>query len=336
MKNLFKSLICFGMMMSSYAPKMDVRLQYFPENHAVRISDTYDIRSTQKNLAIEDSNRQEWVIRIRKKTIEFLSETSSSLKLEDLPDDEMNEILVPSVLSYLIGNNSLKMNYLNYDNNRKRVIDFFDQVPTDRKKTAEKEMLRWKERVQYEPINGLYQSMTFLNGFRGVTKDGLIAVFLTNIFDYVFPALFMYHSVVFFVGLVFHRHILYLFDLFGGKIANHFEFLVVPRWHLLPKNSFAFSIGNPFYVIFQKPKDIDFDAFNTYLPLMSLCVGADKDEKELSYVKQRIYSHTPNVKFKDFAESFKDDLRHNFKEIGLLLKEESPRGDQIDEEMIIA
>jgi hypothetical protein len=309
---------------------MDVRLQYFPENYAVRISDTYDIRSTQKNLAIEDSNRQEWVIRVRKRTIEFLSETSSSLKLEDLPDDQMNEILVPAVLSYLIGNNSLKMNYLNYDNNRKRVIDFFDQVPTDRKKIAEKEMLRWKERVQYEPINGLYQSMTFLNGFRGVTKDGLIAVFLTNIFDYVFPALFAYHSVVFMVGLIFHRHILYLFDLLNEKIADQCEFLVVPRWRLFQE----FSIGNPFYVIFQKPKDIDFDAFNTYLPIMSLCVGADKYEKELSYVKQPIYSHTPNMKFENFVKSFEQDLQYIFQEIILhALKEESPRADGMNEEI---
>jgi len=144
----------------------------------------------------------------------------------------------------------------------------------------------------------------------------------------------MYHSIVFFVGLVFHRHILYLFDLLGGKIADSCEFLLVPRWHLFVKNSFEFSIGNPFYVIFQKPKDIDFDAFNTYLPLMSLCVGADKDEKELSYVKQRIYSHTPNIKFEKFVESFKDDLKHVFEEIiPHVIKEESPRADEVDEEI---
>jgi hypothetical protein len=146
----------------------------------------------------------------------------------------------------------------------------------------------------------------------------------------------MYHSVVFFVGLVFHRHILYLFDLLNEKIARSCEFILVPRWHLLQEYNFAFSIGNPFYVIFQKPKDIDFDGFNTYLPLMSLCVGANKDVKQLDHVNRLIYSHTPNVKFKDFVEKFREDLEYIFQAVNLFPKDESPRADGMEEEIAVA
>jgi len=321
--------------MNSYAPNMDVRIQYFDENQGVRIIDAYDARSTQKNLSNEDANLKEWILEIDEENeiIKFSNAKKTSFEDSDFPSKKINETLVPAVLSYLIGNSKNEVNYLNYDKNRKRVIEFFDQVPTDRKKTAEKEMLRWKERVQYEPINGLYQSMTFLNGFRGVTKDGLIAVFLTSMFDYVFPSLFLYHSIVFFVGLIFHRHFLYLFDLLNEKIGDRFEFLVVPRWRLFQE----FSIGNPFYVIFQKPKDLDFDAFNTYLPLMSLCVGANEKKKELINVRRNIYSHTPSSTFEFIVRHFKEDLSCVFQEtktINFEIKNESPRADGIYEEIV--
>ncbi len=315
--------------MNSYAPNMDVRIQYFDENQGVRIMDAYDARSTQKNLSNEASECQEWILRIKKKSVKFLTQSKSKLEIEDLPDDEINVTLVSPILSYLIGSNKNETNYLNYDENRKEVMWFFSQVPTDRKKTAEKEMLRWKEQVQYDPISGLYQSMTFVNGFRSITTSMLFASYITNTLDYVLPFLFVYHAVVFFCGLYSHKHVLYLFN---SKIPGWMEFIVAPKWHFGMENSYP----NPFYVIFQKPKELDFDAFNTYLPLMSLCVGADKEEKELSNVKQRIYSHTPNVKFENLVDDFAKDLQKIFIEITLSLKEESPRADVIDEEIAVA
>ena len=317
--------------MNSYAPSMDIRIEYFPENKGVRIVDRYEARSTKKNLLQASNQPKKWVLRTYENGfIQFLDEhlnEEKGIADKNLPSVQENETLVSAVLSYLIGNNEDKINYLNFDENRKKVEKFFSQVPTDRKKIAEKEMLKWKDRVQYDPIGGLYQSMTFLNGFRGVTKDGLIAVFLTNIFDYVWPFLFIYHAAVFFGGLFSHKHILYLFN---NKISGWMEFVVVPKFG--KKKSWP----NLLYVIFQKPKDIDFAGFNTYLPLMSLCVGADKEEKELTNVNQFIYSYTPNVEFKNIVEKFKQDLQHIFEEIiPHVIKEESPRINVIDEEIEI-
>ncbi len=333
MKSLFKSLIFAGVVMNSYAPNMDVRIQYFDENQGVRIIDAYEARSTQKNLLQESSQpTKKWILRTYENGfIQFLDENLNEergIAERNLPSAQENKTLVSAVLSYLIGNNSLKENYLNYDENRKKVEKFFSQVPTDRKKTAEKEMLKWKDRVQYDPINGLYQSMTFLNGFRGVTTSILFASYITNTLDYVWPFLFIYHAVVFFCGLYSHKHVLYLFN---NKIPGWMEFIVAPKWHFGTENSYP----NPFYVIFQKPKELDFDAFNTYLPLMSLCVGA-KEEKELSNVKQLINSYTPNVEFKNIVESFRKNLEDIFQEIiPHVIKEESPRANGIEEEIAV-
>jgi len=320
--------------MNSYAPSMDIRIEYFPENKGVRIVDRYEARSTQKNLLQESSQpTKKWILRTYENGfIQFLDENLNEergIADRNLPSAQENKTLVSAVLSYLIGNNQDEINYLNYDENRKKVEKFFSQVPTDRKKTAEKEMLRWKEQVQYDPISGLYQSMTFVNGFRSITTSMLFSSYITNTLDYVLPFLFVYHAVVFFWGLYSHKHVLYLFN---NKIPGWMEFIVAPKWHFGRENSYP----NPFYVIFQKPKDVDFGGFNTYLPLMSLCVGADKEEKELSNVKEFIYSYTPNVKFKHIVTNFRENLQNVFQEvISHELKEESPRANVTDEEIAV-
>ncbi len=311
MKNSFKILMCMGIFMNTYAPidtyePIDVRIKCFTSVRSMKITsnlnDNIVVHSfyIMNNSEILDKNpHTDWGLRIYQNgSIEFLDGLFFPMKGHSLPSEKDIMILVKPILSYLIGKNSRCRNYLNNSRNRQAVLNFFANIPSDADQKAVQEMLRLKEKIQYDPTSSLFQTVTFLGNLRLFIGDPLISSTITSMFVWIFPFLMSWQLFIFAVGVMFHRHPLYFFDYnVNNKIMNY---CLVPKW--------GGWFSNLFYWLIFKPKEVDFQPFNTYLPLISLYKGSNFDNNKLENFKKCLFEFKPSFGLQDIVDAFSLDL----------------------------
>ncbi len=346
--------MCIGIFMNTYAPNIDIQIQYVNvqiqyvnarnrNNNSsikyVKITDEFDVRCSKRHLNDADLlNHDEikikdWVLRISQKSlIEFLNSDSQAMQKLNFPlDIEIKELVGP-VLSYLIGNNKNMINYLNNKPNWDAVLSFFCNIPLDAQQKAAQAMLRLKEKIQYDPTSSLFQTVTFLGNLRLFIGDPLISSTITSMFVWIFPFLTTWQLFVFVFGVFAQRHPLYFFDPYNvDKIVFFMSkciqiVLMIPvipiiflkYWinfpsfeevYLVPKWGGWFP--NLFYWLISKPKEVDLQPFNTYLPLISLYNAADCDKNKLNNVEKCLLQFKPGFTLHDMANALKEDLKNS-------------------------
>ena len=344
MKNSFKILMCMGILMNTYASNIDVQIQYIDardlDNNSikyVKITDEFGVMCSKRHLNDSDllnhDEIKDWVLRIYPNSlIEFLKSDDQAMQKLNFPSDIEIKELVGPVLSYLIGNNKNMINYLNNKPNRDAVLNFFCNIPSDAEQKTAQAMLRLKEKIQYDPTSSLFQTLTFLGSVRLFIGDTLISNTITSMFVWIFPFLTTWQLFVFVFGVVAQRHPLYFFDpnnvdkivfVMSKCIQIVLMIPVIPiiflkYWinfpsfeevYLVPKWGGWFP--NLFYWLISKPKEVDLQPFNTYLPLISLYNAADCDKNKLNNVEKCLLQFKPGFTLQDMADALKADLKNS-------------------------